>query len=367
MLRAGRPLPGRAPLQRRRGARQRAPLDLGRGAAACCPACSRWTRRGRTRSGSSSSVRSRTCRAGSRDPRLGIVSPQALQPAVGRGRPLPRPRARAAAPAPSSCGRARRSEIELTRTAALVGDGRGPRPGARRGRVHRRARPRSERLELLRAGTAQVAEPLDRRRRGGGRSRPAARGGHGRRGAGRAWRPRCGDSRRGSAVPALSGVWLTTARAVSRRPGPPPAPPPRRAAPRTRRSRAAGRARRSRLPNGVSSMLRRIGAGAAGLLDRVDHLGLGLEHLVAQRVVERLAREPDQPEPEEVVEVGGDVVEVAAAGLGADHVQPRRDQLGGGVQRQQPERMSTEGCGPSSASSRRIRPSSGARSSRMRA
>ena len=41
-----------------------------------------------------------------------------------------------------------------------------------------------------------------------------------------------------------------------------------------------------------------------------------------------LAGEPDQPEPEQVVEVGRHLVDVPAAGAGADHVEPGGDQAG---------------------------------------
>ena len=97
-------------------------------------------------------------------------------------------------------------------------------------------------------------------------------------------------------------------------------------------------------------MLRRT-VRAAARRSRIasSDLGLGLEHLVAQRVLQRLAREPDQPEPVQVVEVGGHAVDVPAAGLGADHRQararPARRRSSGSV----PARTSTAGCGPSIA------------------
>ena len=91
---------------------------------------------------------------------------------------------------------------------------------------------------------------------------------------------------------------------------------------RSRPCRAAGRRRRSPPERGqVDAAAHR--ARVRPPLQRLDHLGLRLEHLVAQRVRERLAREPDQAEPVEVVEVGGHAVDVAAAGLGADHRQAR--------------------------------------------
>ena len=62
-------------------------------------------------------------------------------------------------------------------------------------------------------------------------------------------------------------------------------------------------------------------------VDRLEHVRLGLEHLVAHRVVERLAAEPDETEPEQVVEVCRHAFDVAAAGKRADHRQPGRDQL----------------------------------------
>ena len=61
---------------------------------------------------------------------------------------------------------------------------------------------------------------------------------------------------------------------------------------------------------------------------------LHLEHLVALVVRDRLAREPDQPEPVEVVEVGGHLVEEAAAGLGADHRVALGDQARAGDERE---------------------------------
>src|SRR5438132_1393687 len=41
--------------------------------------------------------------------------------------------------------------------------------------------------------------------------------------------------------------------------------------------------------------------GAPGAAHRIDDRGLRLEHLVAQRILERLAREPDQAQALEVV------------------------------------------------------------------
>ena len=60
---------------------------------------------------------------------------------------------------------------------------------------------------------------------------------------------------------------------------------------------------------------------------RLEHVGLRLDDLVLQRVAQRLPGEPDQAEPEQVVEVRRHLVEVAAAGARADHVQPGRDQV----------------------------------------
>jgi hypothetical protein len=60
---------------------------------------------------------------------------------------------------------------------------------------------------------------------------------------------------------------------------------------------------------------------------RLHHLRLSLEDLVAQVVADLLAREPDQAEAKEVVQVRGDPVDVAATGLRADHVEARGYQL----------------------------------------
>ena len=80
------------------------------------------------------------------------------------------------------------------------------------------------------------------------------------------------------------------------------------------------------------------------LAHRLDHVGLGLEHLVAPRVVERLAREPHEPEPVQVVEVGGHAVEMTAAGLRADHRSARA-------------RRAARPCGsPAADVDRRLRP-----------
>ena len=66
--------------------------------------------------------------------------------------------------------------------------------------------------------------------------------------------------------------------------------------------------------------------GEADRVHRGQHVGLRLDHLVLHRVLELLAGEPDQAEPEQVVEVRRHLVEVAAAGPRADHRHPRRDQ-----------------------------------------
>ena len=81
-------------------------------------------------------------------------------------------------------------------------------------------------------------------------------------------------------------------------------------------------------PNGVRWMLRCTVLAATDAAHRLQHLGLGLEHLVGDGVADRLAREPDQPQPLEVVEVGGHAVAVLAPGLRADHVHAAGDELG---------------------------------------
>ena len=79
-----------------------------------------------------------------------------------------------------------------------------------------------------------------------------------------------------------------------------------------------------------------------------------------------LAGEPDQAEPVQVVEVRRHLVEVAAAGAGADHVQPGAIRWLLTMPTGPPVRTSTLGCGPLLSRSSRIRASSGARSSRIR-
>ena len=58
---------------------------------------------------------------------------------------------------------------------------------------------------------------------------------------------------------------------------------------------------------------------------RLDHLGLRLDHLVGQLVLERVAADRDEAVADEVVEVGGDELAVQAAGLVADHREPPGD------------------------------------------
>ena len=69
------------------------------------------------------------------------------------------------------------------------------------------------------------------------------------------------------------------------------------------------------------------GFGPARTLDRIQHLRLRLQNLIGDRIVDRLAGEPDQPQALEVVQVGGHPVAVPTSRLGPDHVQPRRHQL----------------------------------------
>ena len=70
--------------------------------------------------------------------------------------------------------------------------------------------------------------------------------------------------------------------------------------------------------------------GRARPAHRLDHVRLCLEHLVAQRVLERLAREPDQPQPVEVVEVG------VRRGRGGGSPPPRRSSRGPGATSSEP-------------------------------
>ena len=81
-------------------------------------------------------------------------------------------------------------------------------------------------------------------------------------------------------------------------------------------------------PNGVSRICGAPCAPRPALRIASTHVGLGLEHLVAQRVVERLAREPDQPQPVEVVQVGGDAIDDDGSRPRAPIMfQPGRDEL----------------------------------------
>ena len=74
------------------------------------------------------------------------------------------------------------------------------------------------------------------------------------------------------------------------------------------------------------------GARAPAFAHRLHDLGLGLEHLVVQRVGQRLAREPDQAQAVQVVHVGRHPVAVARPRFGIDHRQAGRGQLGAGRQ-----------------------------------
>ena len=76
-------------------------------------------------------------------------------------------------------------------------------------------------------------------------------------------------------------------------------------------------------PNGVRWMLRRTVCAAAAPSASPRARPAAPRAPGSARVLERLAREPDQPEPVEVVEVGRHAVGIAAAGLGADHRQAR--------------------------------------------
>jgi ABC-type transport system substrate-binding protein len=169
-------------------------------------------RRGRTRSGSSSSVRSAACRAGSatRDwessrPRR-IVSPQALRPRSGEGASF-RDRAPGSGTGAFELRTRSSEEIELTRSASWWGSSTGLGPAL--DSIAFTAVPAAgERLELLRTGTAQVVEPLT-----GAASAAVAddpllvEGAVARVPVGMEASVR--GLARDSAVPALSGVWLT--------------------------------------------------------------------------------------------------------------------------------------------------------------
>ena len=63
----------------------------------------------------------------------------------------------------------------------------------------------------------------------------------------------------------------------------------------------------------------------AGGLERLDDLRLRLDHLVGQLVLERVPADRDEAVGDEVVEVGGDELDVQAAGLVADHREPPSD------------------------------------------
>ena len=68
---------------------------------------------------------------------------------------------------------------------------------------------------------------------------------------------------------------------------------------------------------------------ASGFVERSHDLRLRLEHLVAQVVAHLLAREPNEAEAVEVVQVRGDAIEMTDARLRADHVETGRDELRG--------------------------------------
>ena len=106
-------------------------------------------------------------------------------------------------------------------------------------------------------------------------------------------------------------------------------PTPRGSGARGSSSVSSGSTRQARqkpAPNGVRWMRAAYDLGEAHRVHRLQHVGLGLDDLVLHRVLELLAREPDQAEPEQVVQVGRHLVEVAAPGPGADHRHPRRHQ-----------------------------------------
>ena len=98
------------------------------------------------------------------------------------------------------------------------------------------------------------------------------------------------------------------------------------ARPPRRRQRKAHRAEVLAERGEMDAALHRLGPGDAA--HRVEDLGLGLEHLVGHGVADGFAREPDQPQPLEVVEVGGHPFAVLAPRLGADHVHAARHELG---------------------------------------
>ena len=75
------------------------------------------------------------------------------------------------------------------------------------------------------------------------------------------------------------------------------------------------------------------GRAAAGLLQRLGDLGLSLEHLVRADLGDRVAREPDQAEAEEVREVDGHALDHQAAGVLADHVEAGSDDVGADAER----------------------------------
>ena len=66
--------------------------------------------------------------------------------------------------------------------------------------------------------------------------------------------------------------------------------------------------------------------GVGNRMDRLEYIGLRLEHLIAHWIGERLTREPDQSEPEQVVEIGRHSFDLTAAGARPDHRQAGRDQ-----------------------------------------
>ena len=180
-----------------------------RGARAAARTCSRWMRRAPTRSASCSTGRSPTWPGGSSSPRLGIVSPQALDPQSGRGRPLPRRTRPAPGRAPSSSGPRGPGRLEPRSLRRLVG-----KPARARAR-RSTASPSCSRPSRL-SGCGLLAGGSGPGRRSA-RSRPAcapptpircstpSAG----RSPGSASRAQSAGSTPRPAVPVLSGVWLT--------------------------------------------------------------------------------------------------------------------------------------------------------------
>lgn len=139
-------------------------------------------------------------------PRLGLVSPRALEPANGKGTGF-RPEARNSGTGPFQVAGVGPRRLELDRFGSWWGSAKGLGP-ALDDVIFLAARSERERLSLLQAGTVQVADPLSSAALGTAAADPLLNvlGGPAT-GIGLAGSVRGLDS--AAAAPILSGVWLT--------------------------------------------------------------------------------------------------------------------------------------------------------------